>query len=61
MEKAVEEFIVLPLIALIGIFVASSLVDSMLQINNETFRLVFTGVGGVPFLVYYFKKKLAKL
>jgi len=35
-------------------------VDSMLGLNNETFKLVFTGIGGVPFLIYYYKKEIEK-
>ena len=60
-DKAVEDFIVMPVIVLVGIYVVSALIDSMLQINSSTFRVIFTGVGGIPFFVYYFKKKLSKL
>jgi len=60
-SKAITDFIVIPLIVLIGIYVTASVIDSMLQLNNETFRIIFTGVGGVGFFIYYFKRKLSEL
>jgi uncharacterized membrane protein len=60
-DKAIADFIVIPAIVLIGIYVAASLVDAMLQLNNQTFRILFTAVGGVPALAYYFKRKMAEL
>ena len=59
-DKAVEDFIAIPVVALLGIYIAALLVDSMLHVNNQTFVLIFTGVGGVPFLIIYFKKKIAE-
>jgi hypothetical protein len=60
-DKAIEDFILIPAVVLIGIYVTSALIDSMLQLNNETFRAIFTGVGGIAFFIYYFKKKMAGL
>ncbi len=60
-DEAVKDFIVIPAIVLIGLYVTASIIDSMLQLNNQTFRIIFTGVGGVPFFIYYFKKKMSKL
>jgi ABC-type Fe3+-siderophore transport system permease subunit len=59
-DRAIQDFIVLPVIVLVGIYVTASLIDSMLLINNETFRIIFTCIGGVPFFIYYFKRKLAQ-
>jgi len=59
-EKDIYRFIVKPMIILLGIYIVSVLVDSMLGLNNETFKLVFTGIGGVPFLIYYYKKEIEK-
>lgn len=59
-DNDIYRFIVKPMIILLGIYIASVLVDSMLGLNNQTFQLVFTGVGGVPFLIYYFKKEIEK-
>ena len=60
-DKAIKDFIVIPAIVLLGIYIAASLVDSMLQLNNETFKILFTLVGGVPALAYYFKRKMSEL
>lgn len=60
-DKAIKDFIVIPVIVLIGLYVTASVIDSMLQLNNETFRIIFTGVGGVPFFIYYFKRKMSEL
>lgn len=59
-DRAIEDFIVIPVIALLGIYIVALLVDSMLHVNNQTFVLIFTGVGGVPFLIVYFKKKIGQ-
>ncbi len=60
-DKAIKDFIVIPVIVLIGLYVTASVIDSMLQLNNETFKIIFTGVGGVPFFIYYFKRKMSEL
>lgn len=60
-NKAITDFIVIPVIVLIGLYVTASVIDSMLHLNNETFKIIFTGVGGVPFFIYYFKRKMSEL
>lgn len=60
-DKAIIDFIVIPVIVLIGLYVTASVIDSMLQLNNQTFRIIFTGVGGIPFFIYYFKRKMCEL
>lgn len=60
-DKAIADFIVIPAIVLIGLYVTASIIDSMFQLNNQTFRIIFTGVGGVPFFIYYFKRKMSEL
>ncbi len=60
-EKAIKDFFVIPIIAIIGIYATASVIDSLLYLNNETFRIIFTGIGGVPFFIFYFKKKLSEL
>lgn len=60
-DKAITDFIVIPVVVLIGLYVTASVIDSMLQLNNQTFRIIFTGVGGVPFFIYYFKRKMSEL
>jgi len=60
-EKAIKDFIVIPLIIVIGLYVIASIIDSMLQLNNETFSIIFAGLGGVGVFIYYFKRKMSEL
>jgi len=60
-DKAITDFIVIPVIVLIGLYVTASIIDSFLHLNNETFKLIFTGVGSVGFFIVYFKKKMSEL
>jgi hypothetical protein len=57
-NKAVYDFIVIPVIVLLGLYITAALLDSMLQLNNQTFRTLFTLVGGIPALALYFKSKM---
>jgi len=59
-DGEVYRFMVFPLIVIIGIYVVSSVADLILGLNNETFRMVFTGVGGIPFLFCYYNRELAR-
>jgi len=59
-DRAIEDFIVIPFVALLGIYITAVLLDSMLQINNVMFRIIFGGVGGVSFIIYYFKRKISE-
>lgn len=59
-DRAIEDFIVIPFVALLGIYMTAAVIDSMLQINNVMFRVIFSGVGGVPFIIYYFKRKISE-
>jgi len=59
-DRAIQDFIVIPMVALLGIYITSVLIDSMLQINNQTFVIIFTAIGGIPFIALYFKKKISQ-
>lgn len=59
-DRAIEDLIVIPLVVLLGIYITAAFIDSMLQINNVMFRVIFSGVGGVPFIIYYFKRKISE-
>ena len=62
-EEAVRElgfkFMVKPSIILIGMAVIGSIVDSFLKTQN-TFAIIFAGVGGIAFLIDYYKKEIKK-
>lgn len=51
-------FVVRPAIVLVGIYIVSVLLQTFLNINYEYFEIIFTGIGGVPYLIYYYKKEL---
>jgi len=51
-------FAVKPAMVLIGMYIVSILLKAFLDIGWEPFPMLFTGVGGIPFLIYYYKKEL---
>ena len=60
-DKAITDFIVIPVILLTGLYVTASFIDSMLHLNNETFKILFTGIGGILCLILHFKAKIKEL
>ena len=60
-SKAVEDFIVYPLIILIVLYIVASAIVPFLHLNNQTFRIIFTLSGGIPTLIFFFKNKIRKL
>jgi len=51
-------FVVKPVTVLIGIYIVSVLLQAFLNVNHEYFNIIFTGIGGIPFLIYYYRKEL---
>ncbi|MDH5690173.1 MAG: hypothetical protein OEY81_01930 [Candidatus Bathyarchaeota archaeon] len=60
-SKAIEDFIVIPLIIIIGLYMMASAIVPFLHLDNQTFRIIFTLAGGIPTLAFFFKKKMRKL
>ena len=60
MDKTVRDFIVTPIVALIGIYVAGVFVKELFNLPNAI-QYLFHGVGGIGFLIYYFRKKIGEL
>ena len=60
-NKAIYEFIILPTIVLLGLYITAALIETMLGTPNSTFRILFAGVGGILFFISYFKRKMSKL
>jgi len=60
-SKVVENFIVIPLIILILLYMAASAIVPFIHLNNQTFCILFTLAGGVPALTFLFKEKRRKL
>ena len=57
LNKAIENFVAIPLIIIILIYMLASAIDPLLNINNQTFRIVFTVAGGIPTLTLFIRKK----
>ncbi|PVX26521.1 MAG: hypothetical protein CW691_01165 [Candidatus Bathyarchaeum sp.] len=57
LNETIENFVAMPLIILIGAYIAASAIDPLLNINNQTFKIAFTLVGGIPSILFFFKKR----
>jgi hypothetical protein len=60
-SKALEDFIAIPLIILIGLYMVASAIVPFLHLDDQTFRIIFTLSGGIPSLTFFFKNKMRKL
>jgi hypothetical protein len=61
-DNAIQDFIVIPLIVIIGIYVVASVLSSLFfGSDNQFVNGFFAAVGGVGYFVMYFRKKMAKL
>ncbi|PVX24629.1 MAG: hypothetical protein CW716_09670 [Candidatus Bathyarchaeum sp.] len=58
LNKAIENFVAIPLIILIVIYMIASAIDPILNLNSPTFRVVFTISAGIPSLTLFIKKQL---
>ena len=58
-REDIYRFIVNPMLVLVGIYIVSVLLQSFLKVQNEYFGIIFTGIGGIPYLIYYYKKELS--
>ncbi|HEY9205096.1 MAG TPA: hypothetical protein VIO58_04165 [Candidatus Methanoperedens sp.] len=57
-REDIYRFIVNPMLVLVGIYIVSVLLQSFLKVQYEYFGVIFTGIGGIPYLIYYYKKEL---
>jgi len=60
LQKAGWDFWVLPMVMLIGVFVAASIISTLFFDDEYNVTLFFTAIGGVGVFVYYFKNKIVK-
>jgi len=58
--KAVQQFVVLPIILLLGIYLTGSFVEALFGISAAATR-IFVGIGGIGFLVYYYRDWIVKI
>jgi len=57
-SKTIEDFIAIPLIILIGLYMVASAIVPFLHLDDQTFRIIFTLAGGIPSLTFFFKNKI---
>ena len=60
LNDAVENFVAIPLIILIGIYMIANSVAPFLNLNSLTFKVVFTISAGIPSLALFYMQKLNK-
>lgn len=57
MEEYVKKFIGIPVVFLIGVYVAGAMIEEFFGIP-EAATYLFAAIGGIGFLAYYFRGKL---
>jgi len=57
--KAIYNFVAIPLIIIIGLYLVASAITPFLNLNNQAFRIIFTLAGGVPTLIFFLQKEKA--
>lgn len=58
-EEAITKFIAIPVMMIIALYLLACIIAPLANLNNQTFRIVFTAVGGAPALFFYQKSKRA--
>lgn len=58
--KAVQRFIILPIILIFGIYLVGTFAEAFFGISAAATR-IFLGVGGVGFLVYYYRDWIKRI
>lgn len=48
------------MIALLGIYIVSAFLEAFLNVKFEYFKMIFTGIGGIPYLIYYYNMSFGK-
>jgi len=59
-SKTIEDFIAIPLIIIIVLYMVASAIVPFLNLDNQSFRIIFTLAGGIPTLTFFFKNKMRK-
>ena len=56
--NSIVTFIVIPLILIIGLYLLACAIAPLVDLNNLTFRIMFTLAGGIPSLLFYLKSEI---
>lgn len=59
-DTALVDFLLIPIFFLLALFIVASLVEIGLNLNIESFKLLFIALIGTPLFIYYFKEKLTE-
>ena len=59
-NRAIRRFIILPLILIFGIYIVGTLVEAFFGIPAAA-TSIFLGVGGVAFLIYYYRDWIKRI
>ncbi len=55
---AMWDFIVMPLLIFVGLFIIASICEAILNLNIESFKLTFLAITSIPIFILYLKEKL---
>jgi hypothetical protein len=58
--EIIVTFIATPLIIIIALYLLACIVEPLIHLNNQTFKIIFTVAGGVPSLFIYQKNQIKK-
>jgi len=57
---AIVIFIATPLILIIGLYLIACTIAPVANLNNQTFKIIFTLAGGIPSLLFYSKSQIKR-
>jgi hypothetical protein len=57
---AIITFIAIPLILIIGLYLLACTIAPVVNLNNQTFKIIFTLAGGIPTLLFYSKSQIKR-
>jgi len=58
--RAVQRFVILPIVLIVGIYIVGSFVEALFGISAAATR-IFLGIGGIGFLVYYYRDWIKRI
>jgi uncharacterized RDD family membrane protein YckC len=58
--EVIVTFIATPLILIIALYLIACIIAPLVNLNNQTFRIIFTLAGGAPTLFFYQKNQIKK-
>lgn len=59
-NEVIMTFVAIPLIIIIGLYLIACTVAPIAQLDNQTFKIIFTLAGGIPTLLFYSKSQIKR-